>query len=358
MKEKVLFVVPEDYEKIGGIRLPVVQYNRALENVFICEIRKLSYHPRQDEIRKIFTGIDNYSYLVVYGLNQAFALSKFIYRKNIKFKQTIALLVDSEFFYASSVLSTLSLKKSPKQYLHTLAKKVLYKSRERVCLTKFSDVLYVSRVDEEFVKCKYKAIRAKLHVIENGIVAPESIKVRKHDYENFRIGFLSTYSPGVINENLRPIVEVVMPSVIKTHPNAKLVVAGRGEEEFLTRYFKQYDYVEYKGAVDSLESFYEDVDIVLPLTLKRNGILNKILEAWSYGKCVVAYDYNFYAFKEAKKDKHYICDTDIRKIANKVIDIINQDVDIDKIGFKSRQMVIEKYDWKSSREYFKKIFGA
>ena len=357
---KVLFIVPFDYEKIGGIRLPVLKYIESLKRHSIqVDLKTISYHPKKKEMDNIFDTNDCRT-VVVYGLNQANSVIGYCKRKKtiLAFDKLIGLLIDSETLYATSILSSLNPFLSPKRYFMFYLKSKLYRKREKECLLNFTDVLYVSKVDANYVNENFKLITASIHVVENGIVAPKHFRSRNHNYAFFRIGFISTLSKSVVQENLKPLVEIVMPAVLKKFPNAKLVVAGKGGNQHLADYLSRFPYIDYLGPVSSLDLFYEDVDVVVPITLKRNGILNKILEAWSYGKCVIAYSYNFFAFDSALKNKHYLCGENLFEISTIIEDVISQKYDIDSIGLEARKLVINNFSWAEKQDLFLKIVGS
>lgn len=82
-------------------------------------------------------------------------------------------------------------------------------------------------------------------------------------------------------------------------------MAGRGDSSESIERIKMYNHVEYLGEVDCLADFYGQVDLIVTNVIKK-WLLNKILEAWPYGKCVIGYEHIFYAFESAEKGMHYL----------------------------------------------------
>lgn len=350
----ILFIVPSDYKIIGGLRLPIEQYLIAMKENYKVRIEELSYHPTLEECKRL---MDKYiddklvDIIVIYGLNQTYSISKYISANIEKKYRIISMMMDSGYLYASSIDEFTSYNiKEFKDKIKIKAKKILYKYKEKQCLKYCTDIVYVSRVDFTFVKKKYHDIQAKLWLIPNGVSINTFINDVTRDTNRFYLGFLSSYTPAVIVENLKPIVEELLPALIEKGLEIELVVAGMGMEEELNKYLAQFSYVSYIGAVDAISDFYEQIDVVIPLTKKRNGILNKVLEAWSFGKCVIAYDYNFYAFEKAIVGKHYLAGADIGEIQQILHDVIIRKIDISEIGCNAFRLVNDYYSWENVKK--------
>lgn len=354
--KKVLFIVPEGYESISGIKLPVTQYQKAMEGNVELIMRTLSYHASKEDVEQLAVESNgNPDIIITYGLNQAYPAIKYIKQSHEPI-EAIAVLMDSNTLYAKSVKRDIGKNKS--SFLNKIKYELkynLYRHKEGYCLANANKVMYVSEVDKKYVTDSFPCIRAKLYVIGNGIETTGEASLKSHDLYNIKLGFISTFTEAVIEENLKPIVESLMPELMSRKSAAKLIVAGRGMEKELGSYLSRFDYVEYIGSVDQLSSFYDMVDVVVPLTMKPGGILNKIMEAWTYKKCVIAYDYNFIAFPDAISGKHYLSGKNYVEIAEALLDIQNGKIDIDKIGCSAYDLVRSNYTWDKRREQFVKM---
>ena len=346
--KKVLFVVPKGYKSIGGMALPITQYHDAIREVAQVDFIEVGYHPSTSDFADLSANGD-YDVALVYGLNQAYGLSKHYLLKHTGILKTVALLIDSESLYAYSMLNNATTK-DVKYRIKMFLKKTLYNYKENYCLNKYNEVVYVSSVDKEFVEKLFPNHKATITVIENGVSISNRLPQKQHIRNMLKLGFFSTFTPAVVEENLKPIVEVLMPAIVQHYPETKLVVAGRGMGEELRSYLANFKYVEYVGPVKELSDFYSIIDIVIPVTLKPNGILNKVLEAWAYSKTVVAYDYNFFSFSDANRGIHYLCGKDLGEISRIINDIIEGKYDIDEIGNSARELIEKNYTWKSKQE--------
>lgn len=355
--KKVLMLVPYDYENVGGMRFPIENYAEAIKTCYELKIIKIGYEYSKEDITKIKTTVDeqgNLYYVIVYGLNQcADVIRYFRYvfgSANMDIRK-IGLLIDSEYLYASSIFEKTTWGNA-KVKLKSLVRKYLYKIREKKCLNWYDDVVYVSAVDAEFVKTTYSNIKTKVHIIENGVNIPEQSNVLSRASTVVTLGFLSHMSQAVIDENVMPLLNELMPKVLELCPNVNLVIAGKGMEEKLQEIFRPYKYIKYIGQVDNLADFYNQVDVVLSYTKKKNGILNKVLEAWAYSKCVIGYDYNFAAFSKAVNGSDYIGKSQTADIALAVADVYKGSINPYEIGSNAKKLVQREYSWDEQKRKF------
>ena len=96
----ILFLVPYDFEMVGGLSLPIKNYKRNLEgyghNIFYF---KLKYHMHANQMREISTSIvneiENHSIecIISFTLNQSYMLAKQIDLNGYKGRK-IAFLMD------------------------------------------------------------------------------------------------------------------------------------------------------------------------------------------------------------------------------------------------------------------------
>lgn len=362
-KKEALLIVPFDYNQVGGMKFPIENYEKALKTCFDLRVVKIGYGYSKNDFIRIENEIKQQNrtdYIVIYGLNQCnncMYYLQHIFGKLYKNIIRVALLMDCEYLYAGSVFEKtkwicVNIK------LKRLFQKWVYKIREEKCLRWYNDVLYVSSVDADFAKRTYENIKAKIHVIENGIDIPTAYeRVSRKAFSPFALGYISHMSQSVIDENILPLLHELLPKIWELSSDIKVIIAGKGMEDVLRQMLNKYPEIEYIGQVGDLEEFYNKVDVIISYTKKKNGILNKILEAWAYSKCVIGYDYNFNAFLKAVNGRDYIGKSETEDIAQAVIDAYSGKIDVHEIGDTARELVRKEYNWCIQREKFLSIFG-
>ena len=359
--QKALYIVPIDYKDIGGLRYPIENYITALSSRYELTILEIGYRYSVENKKWIKRVIEaeRYDLLLVYGINQCNNCIGYL-ENTERWKQVkkFAHLQDCEFFYAKSIYEKIGWDKPQKKFLYYLKMKI-YKYRERKCLDAYNQVLYVSRVDAEYVKNIYKNIKARIHVVENGIDIPDKNKilaVNKGKNDTLRLGFLSHMSQSIIDENVKPILQDILPEMQRRKIRIELIIAGKGMEDELRAICAPYRNVLYKGFIQELADFYNSVDIILSYTKKRNGILNKVLEAWAYEKCVIGYDYNFKAFSKAIDGEHYLSGENSYEIVNQIVELHNKPERIVQIGYNARALIEKEYTWNNKRRSYLELF--
>jgi glycosyltransferase involved in cell wall biosynthesis len=363
-RNNLLVVLPSDYLRIGGIKIPATNYIAYFERKFIVNKVLMDYHlvsfKEKKRIRtELLSKIDsNTKAIIVFsGINQAFITMQLLSDGLPKTCKKIFYSADSPLLYMKSYLELC--KEDIKSLFDRLKyniKAIVYNYKESKTLKIYDEVIYVSPVDARFVYKEYKRIEANISVIPNGTdIQEESKFVEKIDAKNFRLGFLSAINEQTYIESIKPLIYEIMPKIIDKVPNTKLLIVGKGTSSKRVEEIRKLSYVEYIDYVEDLDDFYRNIDIVIAPIRKRNGILNKVIEAWGYGKCTVGYDYNFDAFVKGIEGTHYISGRDSDEIAKKISKITCGDIDISAIGKAAYELAKEEYNWISQKQKFMKI---
>lgn len=366
LRKNVLVVLADDYMAIGGLRIPATRYIEFLEEKYELNIVLMGYHVhRYHDIQlyksKVLSKINENTHAIIVfsGINQAYTTIRLL-NDIIPLKcKKIFYLADSPFLFMKSHLELC--KDDVKSVLDRLlyyAKATKYYFKEKDVLKKYDEIMYVSPVDAEFVRKTYKQINANISIIAHASDLHNKINFATGvDVNSFRIGFLTAISEHSYTESIKPLIFDIMPRVIRKYPNTRLLIVGKGSSEKRVTEIKMCNYVEHKDFVENLDDFYDNVDIVIAPIRKRNGILNKVLEAWGYGKCTVGYKYNFEAFTEAQEGIHYVCGKDSKEIADKILDILSGNINIEEISRASYMLIKEEYNWENQKQKFMDIVG-
>lgn len=362
--KQIIFIVPEDYEKIGGLNIPIKNYSNFLKDKYVIDFIFVPYKFKIKDKVNFIMEIEkinwaNVECIISCTLNPAYSFYKLLNQDiNIKNVKKVAFLMDSLTLYANSILEFNKIKKiknSPKRQITYWMKSKLYKFKEKNILKYYNEVVYVSPVDCEYVKDIFRGeISAKIKVIPNGIKKNEFIINNKSIKENkyFNIGFINTFVPGTIEENLQWFLDECMPKILDIIPNMRLVIAGRGASNEQINFLKSFSSVKYLGEVENISDFYKDVDVILSTVEKRNGLLNKNLEAFSYEKCVIGFEWNFLAFDNAQPNKHYIKANNIEEFIKVFKDIKDKKIDINSVAKEAKIFSDNCYTWNESNNKF------
>ncbi len=355
----ILFITAPNYEKIGGLKIPATNYKREIErlgNMFYVSTLPYSITGKKEsdkwveEIKRTIAE-KQIEAVLVYGLNQPYFVAKHIrqFHPCVRF---YAFLADSMSLFATSTLrNSTQFKDKANMWLRS----IVYSYRELACLKKFKKAIYVSNVDARYVKRTYgNRISAEIDVVVPGINAPEQLQQDPQkatsDEAALKIGCLTNFGPYEVEHDLRPILDVYFPEILKAYPNATLYIAGRGASEKLQAEMKRQQNVTYLGFVENLSDFYNLVDIVISTVKKECGVLNRILEAWGYAKPVVGYTRNFAAFEDAIEGRHYLVADCAEDFISQIGRIYKKEVNCSEMGKEAHQFVASNYTWRSRAE--------
>ncbi len=124
----------------------------------------------------------------------------------------------------------------------------------------------------------------RIYTVGNMVHIPNARCVSKHDEDNIIsfIGKMNT-EPNVIAVNY--FVKDIFPTLKKKYPKLKFQIVGSHPERIQS--LADNTNIEVTGYVDSLEPYYQNSTIIVAPMLTGAGIQNKIIQAMSYGCCVV-----------------------------------------------------------------------
>jgi glycosyltransferase involved in cell wall biosynthesis len=232
--------------------------------------------------------------------------------------------------------------------------KGIYKNIKRIeaGIYKYIDILWTCSERDKllFDNANNKLIN-QIDVIPNGAILPE-IKARNQQKSTNKILFVGSlnYSPNDIG--LQWFISFVLPCI---SGNFKFQIIGSGTPSIeLVGLIKNTPNVEYIGFVESLESYYENSDIVVIPILTGSGTRLKALEAMSYQCAIISTTKGVEGLEIS--DQVIIQDKPIEFA--KSIDQIHLDVDLKKsLGQKARKLVEDNYSWDIVGEkIFKSIY--
>lgn len=134
---------------------------------------------------------------------------------------------------------------------------------------------------------KDKKFNGQLSTIYNGIkTTPHKNTKKKH--HDFTFGILSRFSP---EKNILTAIKSFKKFIQESSSNAKLIIAGDGEDYKMLQDFIQNNQLEHNisliGWITNKETFFNQIDILLlPSTSESFGL--SILDAFNYHTVVIA----------------------------------------------------------------------
>ena len=125
----------------------------------------------------------------------------------------------------------------------------------------------------------------EIYVVGNKVEIPNDIFVSKHESDGILV-FVGkmNYEPNVVAVTW--FAEHVLPKLLVTYPNLQFQIVGAHPEKRIQRLCDKPN-IQVTGFVESIEPYFQRATIVIAPMLTGAGIQNKIIQAMSYGCCVV-----------------------------------------------------------------------
>ncbi len=154
---------------------------------------------------------------------------------------------------------------------------------EQRVLREFDGCAVISGVDSNYLSQG----NGHLHVVGNKVDIPPASSVSKHERSDILlfVGKMD-YEPNVVA--VTRFADRVFPELRATPPRPylKFVIVGVQPDARVLR-LAESDGITVTGYVESVEPFYRQATILVAPMLTGAGIQNKIIQAMSYGCCVV-----------------------------------------------------------------------
>jgi glycosyltransferase involved in cell wall biosynthesis len=353
----IIVVIPNNYKLIGGIRIPVEKYLESLSEIFEIRIILMDYRIiPSTESKKINDLIDHKtkSILVFSGVNQAI---KMFFSLNTRYRKIrkIIYLADSPFFFLKSVLQENLFDIRNPLYLIILIMKTYFNYyKEIFVLRRFNDVIYISSVDYGFVKKIYKKINANISLIGHG--------TKMYNFQNktlnpSKITFGILAPIDLLNYYMifKPVVFGLLPLLNSNGNYFNILIVGKIKSKSIYNQIIGSPNIVHKEYLDNLDLFYSSIDASLTLIRKRNGILNRILESWSYGVITIGFNFNFAAFRATRNFENFLSGSSIKEIANNCSTFFQSKDLYNKLKINSFNYVKKNHDWNTIKSDFIKI---
>lgn len=170
-----------------------------------------------------------------------------------------------------------------------------YHKREMAIIKAYKKVVLVSQKDIDTLK--KETGEDKFVLLRNGVCLDR--KIKQTSSVSLRLGIISHWTRVSVDET-RWFVDGVLPKLVSRYPQLKLFIAGRGDQQLAKKYFSKQPNVEFVGEVEDLDAFFSNLDIYVATVPKGCGILNKVLDAFSYKVFTIGTPASFSGFSDLR----------------------------------------------------------
>ena len=186
----------------------------------------------------------------------------------------------------------------------------------------------------------------KIAVVPNGVNIPEKKynSAVSEEIPRFLLFCGSLWSvPNA--EGLHWFCRKIWPQVLDQFPKLKLLVVGIGKlaEEYSDAYSTPS--TEFTGAVEDVKPYYNKAAISIVPLLTGSGTRLKILEAMGMGVPIVSTSVGAEGIHYTSGNEIIIADEE-REFADKVIALLKDKNQREKISTEARKLAVSQYDWK------------
>jgi glycosyltransferase involved in cell wall biosynthesis len=290
--------------------------------------------------RAITQALTRYNYDLVHleGIQLA------LYLRLCQTKPTVFSIIDavSRAYHQSSYVIRNPLKKWYRRFAAWRIKQLEYRT-----LNMATKVHVVSRVDCEYLRSNIPGLDVE-HI---EIVVPEELvnykfENYKVERDNFsRITFTGLLSIEGIAEGLFRFLSEAYPTILKSCPDAQLVVLGQNAPSNIRKKLEGIPNVRYIAwAEDYYSELVKSKIIVMP-DLSGTGIKNRVIQAMALAKPVVGTPFVFEGIPVENGIHCFKCET-FTEFSRIIIRLLNDERLRREIGTSARQFVLNNYTMK------------
>jgi glycosyltransferase involved in cell wall biosynthesis len=147
----------------------------------------------------------------------------------------------------------------------------------------------------------------------------------------------------------------ILPIIEQSLPEVEFWIIGRDPAPQIQELAKSRHNVKVTGFVDDMRILIDEAMAYVCPLLSGAGIKNKILEAWSMEKAIVATSMSCDGINISDGEDIIVADTP-KDFAASVVKLINDGNLRTKLGANARRKVIEQYSWEAQAACFEQIY--
>ena len=224
-----------------------------------------------------------------------------------------------------------------KDYIKTLLQFFRWYYYDSYVAKHVKNIMLVSECDGNYLK-KIKS-DSNIIVCPNGVINNAHIK-EKQPSQNLRMGILSSFlSPTAIYENGWFIYKYFR-KYAKENPNVELVLAGRGK---YIEVFANEPNVRILGEVDDLADFFKEIDVFIGANAKGCGILNRVLDAFTYQVPVIGHKNAFTGFGDMHES--FLPFENYKSFTTVIDKLMNGEINSEEMVVNASLQIERYYNW-------------
>ena len=272
------------------------------------------------------------------------ALSKFNNYKIVVFEHLTAMslapIVKKYLPYAKLVLDAHNVDHlliSPDYISHKQIKKIeseLYKYVDEFWACSQNDVSILEYLNH-----------GKIHgsIVPNGVSIMDKPYIEDKDSTYSTILFCGTLDALPNKEGILWFYKEIWPLIIKTRPDAKLLVIGKGNRKPFAA-FESDPTVDFVGEVDDVNPYYKESFIAIVPLLSGSGTRLKVLEAMSLGNPLITTSKGIEGI-EFESGTHALVADKSEAFASSIIAILTNPEKGEVLRSNAYKLVVKKYNW-------------
>ena len=147
----------------------------------------------------------------------------------------------------------------------------------------------------------------------------------------------------------------VLPRVWRVFPRVGLVLAGDDPAAELRQLAAQDSRVTVTGFVEDIRPYIRAADVYACPMLSGSGVKNKVLEAMSMARPIVASPLAVEALPEARAGQHLMLADGEEEFADALVSLLQNETSSRSLGRRARDFVREHYSWEAMGNRFAEI---
>ena len=169
--------------------------------------------------------------------------------------------------------------------------------------------------------------------------------------------FVGSFDHGPNRTAAQFLVDNVWPIVTQYVSSGRLLLAGRGSEEFLRAHGNVPPEIEALGYVDDLGTLYRECRLFVAPLAEGGGIKIKILEAMAHGIPVVTTPIGAEGIVDPSEEALWIAEPDTT-FAGAILHTLQTPAECQHRAIKARQLIENRFSWFSITERLTTIYGG
>ena len=236
--------------------------------------------------------------------------------------------------------------------------KIIYQieeSRVKKCelhlADKLKNFLIITKRDKEFIKNNWEKQNKnnfpEIQTLKYGVTL-DNLYLHSPENKNIIVIGNMAYPPN--KQGVQIFIKKIWPEIIKEEKNSSLIIAGKDSDK-LTSIDNN---IIGLGFVDDVKDLISKQAIFLNPVNFGAGISTKALLAMSIGIPVISTQMGMAGIEESEDGINFLLFdyTDIKKSSKKIIDAINEKIDVKKIGENGKKIIKENYSEENSDKNF------